>query len=106
MMHQDSSDSKKAINETVRERLNILSSKTFTELTDLPSQSSEEIVLQGTKLTISVWHDVLGSQDHRIVVQVYRPGMFGIGYMHADGFIVNSRNERRKLTVEEWAPFS
>lgn len=105
-MHQDSSDSKNAINETVRERLNILSSKTFTELTDLPSQSSEEIVLRETKLTISVWHDVLVSQDHRIVVQVYRPGMFGIGYMHADGFIVNSRNERRGLTVEEWAPFS
>lgn len=105
-MHQDSSDSKNTINETVRERLNILSSKTFTELTDLPSQSSEEIVLRGTKLTISVWHDVLVSQDHRIVVQVYRPGMFGIGYMHADGFIINSRNEGRELTVEEWAPFS
>lgn len=105
-MRQDSSDSKNAISATVRERLNVLSSKTFTELTDLPSQSSEEIVLQGTKLTISVWHDVLASQDHRIVVQVYRPGMLGIGYMHADGFIVNSHNEKRALTVEEWAPFS
>lgn len=105
-MHQDSSDLKDAINTTVRERLNVLSSKPFAELSALPSQSSEEIILQGTRLTLSVWHDVLTSQDHRIVVQVYRPGMLGIGYMHADGFVVNSHNERRGLTVEEWAPFS
>lgn len=78
----------------------------FTELSNLPGQSSEEIILQGTKLTISVWHDVLESQDHRIVVQVYKPGMLGVGYMHADGFIINSHNEKRALTVEEWAPFS
>ena len=105
-MCQDSSDSKNAINTTVRERIKILSSKTFTELADLPSQSSEEIVLQGIKLTISVWHDVLASQDHRIVVQVYRPGILGIGYMQADGFVVNTHNEKRALTMEEWAPFS
>jgi hypothetical protein len=78
-VHKDSSNLKDAINTTVRERLNILSSKPFAELTGTPSQSSEEIVLQGTTLTISVWHDVLASQDHRIVVQVYRPGMLGVG---------------------------
>lgn len=105
-MRQDSSGLKDAINTTVRERLNVQSSKTFTELTEIPSQSSEEIVQQGTTLTISVWHDVLASQDHRIVVQVYRPGLLGVGYMHADGFIINSHNEKRALSVEEWAPFS
>lgn len=105
-MPYDSSELKNAIDATVRERLNILSSKTFAELSELPGQSSEEIVLQGTKLILSVWHDVLTSQDHRIVVQAYRPGVLGIGRMHADGFAVNSLNERRTLTVEEWAPFS
>lgn len=105
-MQQDSSDLKDAMSTTVRERLNILSAKTFTELTGIPSQSSEEIVLQGATLTVSVWHDVLASQDHRIVVQVYKPGLLGIGYMHADGFVVNIHNEKRALTVEEWAPFS
>ena len=106
MIQQDSSSLDNAILTILRERLNILSSKTFTELTDLPSQSSEEIVLQGTKLIIGVWHDVLVSQDHLIAVQVYRPGMLGIGRMSADGFVINSHNERRGLTVEEWAPFS
>ena len=105
-MDYDSSDLNTATSEIVRERLNVLSSKTFAELNELPSQSSEEIVLQGTKLTLSVWHDVLTSQDHRIVVQAYKPGVLGIGHMHADGFIINKHNEKRSLTVEEWAPFS
>ena len=65
-MDYDSSDLNTATSEIVRERLNVLSSKTFAELNELPSQSSEEIVLQGTKLTLSVWHDVLTSQDHLI----------------------------------------
>ncbi|BFU89612.1 MAG: hypothetical protein NTAFB01_07990 [Nitrospira sp.] len=105
-MGDDSSDLSNAIKAIVRERINVLSSKRFVELRELPSQTSEEIVLQRTKLTLSVWHDVLTSQDHRIVVQAYKPGVLGIGRMHADGFIVNKRNEKRSLTVEEWAPFS
>lgn len=105
-MRHDSTDLKNAINATVRERLDVLSSKTFAELSTLPSQSSEEVILQGTRLTLSVWHDILASQDHRIVVQVYKPGVLGIGRMHADGFVVNSRNDKRVLTIEEWAPFS
>lgn len=105
-MPYDSSELQNAIDATVHERLNILSSKTFAELGELPGQSSEEIVLQGTKLTLSVWHDVLATQDHRIVVQVYKPGVLGIGRMHTDGFIINSHNEKRTLTIEEWAPFS
>ena len=106
-MHQDSSSLDNATTAILRERLNILSSKPFAELAELPRHSSEEIVLRGTKLIIGVWHDVLVSQDHLIAVQVYRPGMLGIGgRMSADGFVVNSHNERRGLTVEEWAPFS
>ena len=105
-MGDDSFDLSNTIKATVRERLNVLMSKGFVELRELPSQTSEELVLQGTKLTLSVWHDVLASQDHRIIVQVYKPGMLGIGRMHADGFVVSSRNEKRSLTVEEWAPFS
>jgi hypothetical protein len=105
-MGDDSSGLSNAIKAIVRERLNVLSSKEFVELRELPSQTSEEIVLQGTKLTLSVWHDLLPSQDHRIVVQVYKPGVLGIGRMHADGFVVSSRNEKRALSLEEWAPFS
>lgn len=105
-MNYDSSDLHSTINATVRERLNVLSSMPFAELSKLPSQYSEEMVLHGTKLTLSVWHDVLTSQDHRIVVQAYKPGVLGVGRMHAEGFIVNSRNEKRTLTLEEWAPFS
>ena len=97
---------KDATSELTRKRLDILSAKKFDELAQLPSQSSEEIVLEGKKVTLSVWHDVLASQEHRIVVQVYKPGILGVGKMHADGFAVNDQNKRRDLTREEWAPFS
>lgn len=105
-MRTDTGDLKHAMDVTVRERVNALSLKTYEELARLPSQSSEDLILQGNKITLSVWHDVLSSQDHRIVVQAYKPGKFGVGRMHADGFVVNDRNEKRALTLEEWAPFS
>jgi len=49
-----STDLSNTIKMIVGERLNVLSSKTFAEIKELPGQSSEEIVLQATKLTLSV----------------------------------------------------
>ena len=97
---------KEMINTTIRERLSVLSLKAFEELVELPSQSSEDIVLHGKQVTLSVWHDVLVSQDHRIVVQVYKRWILSMGRMYVDGFVVNSRNEKRPLTLEERYPFS
>lgn len=100
------SDVRHAIDEIVRERLNVLSQMRFDELSQLPSHRSEEILLEGKKLVLSIWHDVLPSLEHRVVVQAYKPGILGTGRMQADGFAINSQNEKRSLTVEEWAPFS
>lgn len=94
------------IDKAVRERLNLLSMMKFNELTHLPSHHSEDVVWGENKFVLSIWHDVLPSREHRVVVQAYKAGVLGIGRMQADGFAINIQDERRPLTVEEWAPFS
>lgn len=87
------------------ERLAELSGKSLDELAAFPDHSAEEMSREGFKLTVSVWHDILESGEHRIVVQVGKPGMLASWRFHAEGFAVNSRNERRDLTNEELSSF-
>jgi hypothetical protein len=94
------------ISKVVGERLHAVSHKTFDELSKLPEMSSEELVFRSRKVTVSVWHDVLRSGDHRIVVQAYRRGWLGIGRTYAEGFVVNSREEKRALAPAERWPFT
>lgn len=104
-MYSKSKELKQEIVKLANKQLDILSSNFFSELIKLPAQNSEDIICQENKLIISIWHDVLESQEHRIVVQVYKPGRLGIGYMYADGFAINSGNEKRALTQQELADF-
>ena len=70
----------------VAERINELSSEPFEELSSRPSLESNEIDVEGRRVILSVWHDVVPSGEHRIVVQAYVPGILGIGRMCARGF--------------------
>lgn len=88
------------------ERLAELSVKSFDELVVLPHHHSEEVTRSGNNLTISVWHDLLDSGEHRIVVQVGKPGMLASWRFHAEGFVIRNRSERRALTDDERSPFS
>ena len=54
----------------IRERLAALTAKSFDELAALPSTSTEELLRDGTKMFVSVWHDVLASH------QPFRSGAF------------------------------
>ena len=105
-MRRQSVDLQQAVTAAVSDKLAGLSGKSFDDLASLPEQISEEVDLRGTKVMLGVWHEVLPSNEHLIAVQAYRPGTLGIGRMYADGFVVNSQNEQRQLTQEEWAPFS
>jgi hypothetical protein len=97
----------KLITTTIAERLDALSHKSFDDLADLPDMSSEELNFERTKVTISVWHDILPSRDHRVVVQAYKRGFLGLwGHMFVDGFVVTARNEKRALNPEERWPFT
>jgi hypothetical protein len=93
------------VSEAIDERLRRLKEMSVSELTKLPEQSSEQLMIGGAQLTISVWHDRIGEADHRIVVQAYRPGIL-VGRMDADGFVITSSGAVRPLSKEEWAPFS
>ena len=92
--------------EAVKKRLAVLIIMSLDDLAALPSVTSEEVLLSGKKHTLSIWHDILGSGEHRVMVQLYQYGVLGVGQMYADGFVVNERNGRRALTQEEWEPFS
>lgn len=71
----------------------------------LPTVSSEDVMEQGKKYVVSVWHDVLPSGAHHIVVQLYRPWFLGLGFMRAKGFQITPAQERRPLTDEELWPY-
>jgi hypothetical protein len=90
----------------IRERLATLKAKSFDELAALPGTSTEELFRDGTKMFVSVWHDVLGSGEHRIAVQAGKHGWLASWRGGADGFAINSENERRSLTDEELSPFT
>lgn len=94
------------MNDLVKNNLEVLFQKKFEELAILPENSSEGIMLLGKKVTLSIWHDVLTSHEHRIVVQAYKHGILGTGMMHAEGFAISNHDEKRSLTQEELAPFS
>lgn len=90
----------------VNEKLELLSAMKFEQIALLPNESSEDVMVAGKKGTLSVWHDLLNADEHRVVVQLYVPGILGVGRMRAEGFVINSRNEKRPLSTEEWSPFS
>ncbi len=106
-MPRQSVDRQQAIIAAVSERLNSLSAKQFHDLAALPRGSSEDLVIAGKKITLSVWHDALPSGEHLIAVQAYKPeSLLHMGWMCVDGFVIDAQNQRRPLTQEEKAPFS
>jgi hypothetical protein len=107
MFHRSAAASAVASEHIVNERLAGLSAKSLNELTSLPGHSDEDVIRDGYKFRVSIWHDMLASCEHRIVVQAAQRGLFGFGWrMHAKGFAVNNLNARRALTEEERSPFS
>jgi hypothetical protein len=100
-MHLNRREQSSVVNRRVQE----LTTKSFNELAALPSLASEDLVLNNKKHTLSVWHDTLESGEHRIVVQLYKHGILGVGRMLADGFVIDSTNHRRSLSQDELAPF-
>jgi len=91
---------------TVNERLAELRAHNFNYLSNLPSVEEESVLIDSKKAKLAVWHDVLETGEHRIVVACYAPFWFGIGdKVRADGFAVNDRNEQRNLTDDELSSF-
>lgn len=88
------------------DRLAALHRQSFEQLRELPGSTSEPHPVPGKRAVISVWHDILRSGEHRIVVQAYQHGLMGIGRMFANGFAIDQRGQKRALSSEELAPFT
>ena len=88
------------------ERLRKLRQLSFMELERFPKMSDEEIVtISGKKHKIIIWHDEVSPEEHRIVVAMYRPVLLAGYYVEADGFVVDTRGNKRNLTPDEISPF-
>jgi hypothetical protein len=95
-----------ALNDLVKSRLSPLEKKSFAELSPLEAYQGEKVKQGGKTVTVSVWKDMLGDRELRIVVQVYRHLFFGIGRMAADGFRIGKDGTVQKLSKEELYEFS
>ena len=91
--------------ELVECRLSELRESTYDELLALVKCQSERIERNGKVFTLSIWNDLVGEQEIRIVVQAYSYLLFGIGRMAADGFRIEKTGNIKKLSREELYAF-
>ena len=90
----------------VQSQLSELKKRSFSELTQHPPYQGKKMKQNGKALTISVWKDIVNDGEIRIVVQVYRHFIFGIGRMTADGFRINSQGVIHRLSAQELYDFT
>ena len=105
-MCPQSVDLQAAMTAAVSERLKDLLNADKDKLELLPDQTSDEVTIDTEQFTLSVWHDEPSDSEHRIVVQAYKRQLMGIaGKVYAEGFILNDRNERLQMSLDELAEF-
>jgi hypothetical protein len=91
----------------VHEEVERLKALDFSCLTELPASRERQVVAGAKTLTMTVWHDVLPSGEHRVVAQASRSVLFGIGGTAcADGFAVSGDGKIRELADEELTAFT
>jgi sugar-specific transcriptional regulator TrmB len=94
------------IKDELQRRIEELKKLSANALENLPKQQEEEITIDGKNLSMVIWHDILNSQEHMVVVQIYEKNILGLGHMYADGFVVSIDGKIRPISNEEWYQFS
>lgn len=89
------------MNKLVEKYLSNLKRKNFIELSQLESYQGEKIIQNKKSYTISIWKDMISNNELRIVVQIYRYWLLGVGKMEADGFRINRDGNISDLTKKE-----
>ena len=92
--------------DVIEDRLKELKQKSFRELALLPQYEGEKSTSGGKVITVSVWKEMPDEHQIQIVVQGYRHWFLGIGYMHAQGFIIDDRGNMRDLATKEIYEFT
>jgi hypothetical protein len=93
------------VQDMIESRLGDLKKMPFAELSLLAPYQGERIRHGRKAFSVAVWKDVVGDNQLRIVVQVYRYWLLGIGRMEAHGFIVDNIGNVRMLARRELYEF-
>ncbi len=95
------------LNAVVREEIERLKAHDLSRLAAMPPSSERHIAIDAGTITVTVWHDVLPSGEHRVVAQASRPVLLGLGAKaYADGFAIASGERMRSLSDEELTSFT
>ena len=93
--------------EAVREKLDTLRQLLRDQIADLPLVSETEVLLEGQRHQLVVWHESRSSGEEWVVVQMYRPiALGGVRRVHGEGFAVNVQGRQRPLSATEVDEFT
>lgn len=88
--------------ELVEQRLNALLAESVEKLRLLPEFSQQEVMLDGKKIALATYHEILKNGNHRIVVQASRERWGGIvAGVAVGGYEFSDTAGPRKLRADE-----
>jgi hypothetical protein len=91
----------------VREKLDTLKPLSKQEVAALPSIGESDVSVEGKRHRLVVWHESLATGEDWVVVQLYRPVMFGgVRRVHGEGFAVDAQGNQRALSEAEVDQFT
>jgi hypothetical protein len=93
--------------ELVEQRLNALLAEPVEKLRLLPEFSQQEVVLDGKKIALATYREILENGSHRIVVQARRERWGGIvAGVVVGGYELSDTGSPRKLRANELYDFT
>jgi hypothetical protein len=95
------------VEDLVHKKLEELRVLGWEQICALPASKVEQVHIDGKDITVCVWHDVLPTGAHRVVVQAIKERWGGItAKVIARGFELSSNRSLRTLTPEELYDFT
>ena len=91
----------------VKEKLDTLRPLSKQEVVALPSIGESDVSVGGKRHRLVVWHESRASGEDWVVVQLYRPVIFGgVRRLHGEGFAVDDQGNQRTLSETEVDEFT
>jgi len=94
------------VTQVAEREISKLKNYSYEELSALESCESKRITVRGKSMVLTVWKDAVENHQIRVVVQIYRHFFLGIGQMHSQGFLMNSKKEIVDLQRNELYEFT
>jgi len=89
------------------DKLSKLLAMGYGKLKALPSSQSEEILLDGKKITLTTWIDETDPETLRIVLQSYRRSFVpGVGFISAKGALLSKDGTCSNLSEKQLYDFT